>query len=77
MYARLVRDQTVYDTTIRKRSLLVSFLSSWLFFTPEAYLMEMKKVWTDEVIIERDWKSFMTKLLSEWNDLTLWVRFYV
>ena len=37
--------------------------------------MEMEKVWTDEVIIERAWKGFMAKLLSEWNDLILWVRF--
>ena len=36
--------------------------------------MEMETVWTDEVIIERAWKSFMTKLLSEWNNLTTWVR---
>jgi len=39
--------------------------------------MEMETVWTDEVVIERAWKSFMTKLLSEWNDLILWVRFRV
>ena len=39
--------------------------------------MEMETVWTDEVIIERAWKGFMIKLLSEWNDLILWVRFRV
>ena len=37
--------------------------------------MELDKVWTDGVIIERAWKSFMDKLLNEWNDLILWVRF--
>jgi len=39
--------------------------------------MEMEKLWTDEVIIGRAWKGFMTNLLSEWNNETLWVRFYV
>ena len=73
-HARLVCDQSAYDTTKRKRSAFVSFLSPWLFFAPEVHLMEMETVWTDEVIIERAWKSFMTKLLSEWNNLTTWVR---
>jgi len=34
--------------------------------------MEMEKQWTDEVIIGRAWKSFMTNLVSEWNNETLW-----
>ena len=76
-HARLVCDQTAYDTSNRNRSVLVSFLSPLLFFAPEVHLMEMDKLWTDEIIIERAWKSFMTKLLSEWNDLILWVRVHV
>jgi len=73
-HARLVSDQTVYDTTKRKRSALVSFLSPWLFFAPEVHLIEMERLWTDEVIVERAWKSYMTKTIIEWNDLILWVR---
>jgi len=76
-HARLVWDRTVYDMKNRERSALVSFLSPLLFFAPEVHLMDMEKLWTDDVIIERAWKSFMTKLLSEWNDLVLWVRFHV
>jgi len=34
----------------------------------------MEKLWTDEVIIEPVWKNFMTKLLVEWEVVTLWVR---
>jgi len=34
----------------------------------------MEKLWTDEVIIETVWKSFMTKLLAEWEGVILWVR---
>jgi len=77
MHARLLCDETVYATPKRRRSALISFLSPLLFFAPEVHLMEMEKLWTDEVIIERVWKGFMTKLLSEWNDLILWVRPHV
>jgi len=34
----------------------------------------MEKLWTDEVIIETVWKTFMSKLLGEWEDVILWVR---
>jgi hypothetical protein len=37
----------------------------------------MEKLWTDEVIIETVWKTFMTKLLAEWEDVILWVRRHV
>ena len=73
-HARLVCDQTAYDTRKRKRSALVSFLSPLLFFAPEVHLMGMEKLWTDELIIMRAWKSFVTKTIMEWNDLILWVR---
>ena len=76
-HARLFCDQTVYNSTKRKRSALFSFLSPWLLFAPEVFLVEMEKFWTDEVIIRRSWKSFMTTLLSEWNDSILWVRIHV
>jgi hypothetical protein len=49
-------------------------LSPLLFLAPEVHLREMEKLWTDEVIIETVWKSFMTKLLSEWEGTILWVR---
>jgi hypothetical protein len=34
---------------------------------------EMERLWTDEVIIETVWKTFMTKLLGEWEGVILWV----
>jgi len=71
-HARLVRDQTVYNKPKRERSLLITLLSPLLFLAPEVHLREMEKLWTDEVIIETVWRSFMTKLLGEWNDLILW-----
>ena len=44
-----------------------------LFLAPEVHLQEMEKLWTDEIIIEKVWKRFMTKLLEEWEELILWV----
>ena len=73
-HARLISDQAMFTTHKRGRSGLILFLSPFLFFTPEAHLMEMEKLWTGEVIIERAWKSFISKTIIEWNDLILWVR---
>jgi hypothetical protein len=73
-HARLIRDQSVYDKPKRERSLLITVLSPLLFLAPEVHLREMEKLWTDEVIVEMVWKSVMTKLVDEWDDLILWVR---
>jgi hypothetical protein len=75
-HARLVRDQTVYDKPKRERSILITLLSPLLFLAPEVHLREMERLWTDEVIIETVWKSFMTKLIGEWEDIILWVCFH-
>jgi hypothetical protein len=37
----------------------------------------METIWADEVINETIWKSFVSKLLDEWNGLILWVRFQI
>ncbi|KAF8474433.1 hypothetical protein DFH94DRAFT_131009 [Russula ochroleuca] len=71
-HARLIRDQSVYDKPKRERSLLITVLSPLLFLAPEVHLREMEKLWTDEVIVEMVWKSVMTKLVDEWDDLILW-----
>jgi hypothetical protein len=76
-HARLARDKTAYDKPSRERSILISLLSPLLFLAPEVHLREMEKLWTDDVIIESVWKTFMSKLLDEWNSLILWVRFHV
>jgi hypothetical protein len=74
-HARLSNDQTVYSKPIRERSTLISLLSPLLFLAPEVHLGEIEKLWTDEVIIETAWKSFMKKLLDEWNSFIFLVRF--
>ena len=72
-HARLVGNQTVYDKPKHERTLLVTLLSPLLFFAPEVHLRDVERLWTDDVIIETIWKSFMTKLLGEWEDVILWV----
>ncbi|KAI0289786.1 hypothetical protein B0F90DRAFT_1672279 [Multifurca ochricompacta] len=62
----------VYSKAKRERSLLITLLSPVLFLAPEVQLQEVEKLWTDEIIIETVWKSFMTELLEEWDDVILW-----
>ena len=64
----------MYDKPKREKSLFIMFLSPLLFLAPEVHLREVEKLWTDEVIIETVWKSFMKKLLAEWERVILWVR---
>lgn len=76
-HARLAQDQTVYDKPERGRSALITLLSPLLFLGPEGHLRDMERLWTDEVIIENVWKTFMAKLLGEWEGVILCVRFHV
>ncbi|KAN0116202.1 hypothetical protein V8E52_006259 [Russula decolorans] len=72
-HARLIRGQSVYDKPKRERSLLITCLSPLLFLAPDAYLREMEKLWTDEMIKEAYWKRFITKLLAQWESVILWI----
>jgi transposase len=63
----------VYDKPKRERTLLITLLSPLLFFAPEVHLRDVERLWTDEVIIETVWKTFMNRLLGEWEDVILWV----
>jgi hypothetical protein len=53
--------------------MLITLVSPLLFFAPEIHLRDVERLWIDEVIIEPVWKSFMAKLLVEWEDIILWV----
>ncbi|KAH9164845.1 hypothetical protein EDB89DRAFT_2247042 [Lactarius sanguifluus] len=57
--ARLGKHQTVYCDLNEKEPSL-SF-----------HLQEIEKLWTDEIIIDTAWKSFIPKLLEEWQELML------
>ena len=67
----------MYNKPKRERSILITLLSPLLFLAPEVHLREVDKLWTDDVIIETVWKIFMVKLLAEWEDIILWVRFLI
>ena len=41
-----------------------------MFFAPDVHLRELKKAWTDELIIEG---SFLQKLVGEWEEFVLYV----
>ncbi|KAF8262093.1 hypothetical protein EI94DRAFT_1744504 [Lactarius quietus] len=69
--ARLERHQTAYTDVKRKRTLLISLISPLLFLAPEGYLRELEKEWVDEVIIEANWRNFISGLLKEWELLIL------
>ncbi|KAF8267957.1 hypothetical protein EI94DRAFT_1729155, partial [Lactarius quietus] len=72
LHARIIRDHTVYSEPKHPRSIFFTLLSLVFFLAPEVHLKEVEQLWTDEVIIETVWKSFMTELLKEWDDLILW-----
>ncbi|KAH9172700.1 hypothetical protein EDB89DRAFT_2069374 [Lactarius sanguifluus] len=69
--ARLGKHQTVYCDLKRGRTIFIMLLSPVLFLAPEVHLQEIEKLWTDEIIIDTAWKSFIPKLLEEWQELML------
>ncbi|KAF8258384.1 hypothetical protein EI94DRAFT_1708061 [Lactarius quietus] len=66
-----VKAQTAYADAKRQRTLLIASLSPALFLAPEGYLRELEKEWVDEVIIEANWRNFISGLLKEWEQLIL------
>ena len=71
--ARLDKHQTVHDQPKRERTFFITLLSPMLFLAPEVHLREIEKLWTDEIIIDAAWKTFVPKLLEEWQELILLV----
>src|SRR6266702_1692343 len=71
--ARLDKHRTVHSEAKRERTLFITLLSPLLFLAPEVHLQEIEKLWTDDIIIDAAWKSFVPKLLEEWQELILLV----
>ena len=71
--ARLDKHQTVHDEPKRERTFFITLLSPVLFLAPEVHLQEIERLWTDDIIIDTAWKSFVPKLLDEWQELILLV----
>ncbi|KAH9161328.1 hypothetical protein EDB89DRAFT_2235156 [Lactarius sanguifluus] len=66
------RYKSIYEGSRRKRTILVRILSPILFFFPDVHLLELEKVWTDEIVVEALWREFMQKLVSEWTEFVLY-----
>ncbi|KAH9162671.1 hypothetical protein EDB89DRAFT_1860659, partial [Lactarius sanguifluus] len=64
--------KSIYRDSRRKRTKLVRILSPILFFFPDVHLLELQKVWTDEIVVEALWREFMQKLVSEWTEFVLY-----
>ncbi|KAF9225209.1 hypothetical protein BS17DRAFT_584588 [Gyrodon lividus] len=70
--ARLDADQTVYNFTERRPSVLL-YLISWLLFrAPHVHLKTLKTIWVDQTINYVPWTKFLDKLNSEWQELVLY-----
>ncbi|KAI0293524.1 hypothetical protein BC826DRAFT_910535, partial [Russula brevipes] len=70
--SRRDRNKSIYAGDGHKRTKTFRVFSLFLFFTPDVHLRELKKVWTDELVIEEVWKNFMEKLISEWVEFVLY-----
>lgn len=71
--SRQSRYKSIYEDGCHKRTKVFPLLSLILFFTPDVHLRELKRVWADELIIEEVWRSFVQKLVSEWEEFVLYV----
>ncbi|KAF7360380.1 hypothetical protein MVEN_00767800 [Mycena venus] len=69
--ARLNVDQSVY-MTCQKRTFLIEILNPLLFCAPNRHLSNLQKTCTDGLIRNREWSEFITRLTSEWSDITLY-----
>ncbi|KAF8478376.1 hypothetical protein DFH94DRAFT_53546 [Russula ochroleuca] len=70
--SRQNRYKSIYHDSGHKRTIPFRLVSVILFFSPDAHLRELKKVWADESIFEGVWRDFMQKLVSEWTDFVLY-----
>ena len=73
-YARLGRDQSVYNSVKHPRTPLITFLAPLFWNAPEVHLRGLEKIWTDNVIAIQPWSSFISKLQVEWQEFVLYVR---
>lgn len=72
--ARLSVDQSVRGTQDEGRSWLLTILSFILFNAPGTHLERLERLWIDETIKGRLWKSFQSKLEKDWEGFVLYVR---
>ncbi|PCH35220.1 hypothetical protein WOLCODRAFT_155894 [Wolfiporia cocos MD-104 SS10] len=69
--ARLDRERTVYEENKRKRSYLIMVVSPLLFYLPDEYMRQIRRIWVDQTINHRPWKTFVTGLQRDWESSIL------
>ena len=73
--ARLDRDQSVHGLIVNPRTLLVTVISPFLFWTPDAHLQSLEKIWVDCLVHHGPWTEFINGLNTEWHGITIIVLF--
>ncbi|KAI8976716.1 hypothetical protein BD414DRAFT_517194 [Trametes punicea] len=71
-YARLGRDQSVYNNVKQPRTPLITLLAPLLFNAPEVHLRGLEKIWIDNIIAIQPWSGFIGKLQNEWQEFVLY-----
>jgi len=71
--SRQDRSKSIYADDGHKHERMRPFriLSLVLFFYPDIYLRELKKVWMDGIFYEIGWRDFVVMLESEWEEFIL------
>ncbi|KAJ7917476.1 hypothetical protein B0H13DRAFT_2269521, partial [Mycena leptocephala] len=69
--ARLDRRQSVYGWS-PKRQYWMAILSLLLFNAPSGHLRDLQGIFMDQIVSQLSWKRLMEKVLSEWQDMTLY-----
>jgi hypothetical protein len=52
----------------------MAILSLLLFNAPSGHLRDLQGIFMDQIVSQLSWKRLMEKVLSEWQDMTLYVR---
>lgn len=71
--ARLGREQSIRGPKELYRTFLITFLSPFLFRSPDTHLRGLERIWVDGVINQRPWKIFVDTLKEEWIEFILYV----
>jgi len=69
--SRQDRSKSIYAGDYHKRMISFRILSLVLFFYPDIYVRELKKVWMDGLFYEIGWRDFVAMLESEWEEFIL------
>ncbi|KAI0263352.1 hypothetical protein BC834DRAFT_886873 [Gloeopeniophorella convolvens] len=70
--SRQDRNKSIHGPEGRGPTLFFQVVSIFLFLSPNVHLRELKKLWTDKIVIEAFWKEFVQRLVSEWLEFVLY-----